>query len=81
VGWRQVIEEMRQVASTQEWFREKGRHRIYAGDRPVPMPEALKRRLPVTAVDAGNGNGHGNPRGPGDGTHAEPGCGTACGCH
>jgi uncharacterized radical SAM superfamily Fe-S cluster-containing enzyme len=79
VGWRQVIEEMRQVASTQEWFREKGRHRIYAGNRPIPLPDALKRRLPLAAVDEGNGNGHGRARGASD--QAESGCGTACGCH
>jgi uncharacterized radical SAM superfamily Fe-S cluster-containing enzyme len=78
VGWRQVIEEMRQVASTQEWFREKGRHRIYAGDRPIPLPDALKRRLPLVAVDEGGGNGHGRARGAGD--QAEAGCGAACGC-
>jgi uncharacterized radical SAM superfamily Fe-S cluster-containing enzyme len=80
VGWRQVIEEMRQVASTQEWFREKGRHQIYAGNRPVPLLDALKRRLPVVAVDAGNGNGSGRARGAEAGP-AESGCGAACGCH
>jgi uncharacterized radical SAM superfamily Fe-S cluster-containing enzyme len=79
VGWRQVIEEMRQVASTQEWFREKGRHRIYAGDRPLPLPDVLKRRLPLVAVDEGGGNGHGRARGAGD--EAEAGGGAACGCH
>jgi uncharacterized radical SAM superfamily Fe-S cluster-containing enzyme len=82
VGWRQVIEEMRQVASTQEWFREKGRHRIYAGNRPIPMPDALKRRLPVVAVEAGDANGRGDARVHGDGKHVEAGCGgAACGCH
>ena len=33
VGWRNIIEEMRQVATTKDWFAEKGRHQIYAGDR------------------------------------------------
>jgi tetraether lipid synthase len=78
VGWRQIIEEMRQVASTQEWFREKGRHRIYAGDRPIPLPSALKRRLPVVAAEGGNGNGHGRAARTGP---TEAGCGAACGCH
>jgi hypothetical protein len=79
VGWRQIIEEMRQVASTQDWFREKGRHRIYAGDRPIPLPNALKRRLPVVAAEGGNGNGNGHAHaGKGQG---ETGCGAACGGH
>ena len=51
VGWRNIIEEMRQVASTQDWFAQKGRHQIYAGNRPVPLPKALKRQLPVVAVE------------------------------
>jgi hypothetical protein len=40
---------MRMVATTKDWFQERGRHQIYAGNRPVPLPDALKRRLPVTA--------------------------------
>ena len=91
VGWRNIIEEMRQVASTQDWFREKGRHQIYAGNRPVPLPNALKRKLPVVAVEGGNGHAHGNGHGHGNGDGkgqadapaAAPegaGCGTGCGC-
>jgi 7,8-dihydro-6-hydroxymethylpterin dimethyltransferase len=84
VGWRNIIEEMRQVASTQDWFREKGRHQIYAGNRPVPLPNALKRKLPVVAVEGGNGNGdghgHGHSHGPGAQQHEEAGCGKGCGC-
>jgi uncharacterized radical SAM superfamily Fe-S cluster-containing enzyme len=37
VGWRQIVEGKHKVASTREWFRSKSRHRIYAGNRPVPM--------------------------------------------
>jgi uncharacterized radical SAM superfamily Fe-S cluster-containing enzyme len=82
VGWRNIIEEMRQVASTKDWYQQKGRHQIYAGNRPVPLPNALKRKLPVVAVEGGNGNGNGHGH-----THVqsvrEPeaaGCGTGCGC-
>jgi uncharacterized radical SAM superfamily Fe-S cluster-containing enzyme len=77
VGWRNIIEEMRQVATTKDWFAEKGRHQIYAGDRPVEMPNALKRKLPVVSVEGGNGNGNGREHGrPGGGNgngeaHAE----------
>ena len=77
VGWRQIIEEMRQVASTQDWFREKGRHQIYAGNRPVPLPAALKRKLPVVAVEGGHGQT------PPEAGEAQPraGCGAGCACH
>jgi uncharacterized radical SAM superfamily Fe-S cluster-containing enzyme len=69
VGWRQIVENMHMVASTSEWFKQKGRHQIYAGDRPIPLPAALKRRLPVISVEDG------------DGKPAAPGCGSGCGCH
>jgi tetraether lipid synthase len=78
VGWRQIVENMHMVATTGEWFKQKGRHKIYAGDRPIPLPDSLKRRLPVVSVEHGNGNGTGNG-------HAQPaaqaGCGSGCGCH
>jgi uncharacterized radical SAM superfamily Fe-S cluster-containing enzyme len=64
VGWRNIIEQMRMVATTKDWYAERGRHQIYAGNRPVALPDALKRRLPVVAETAG--------------AHAG-GCGTGCG--
>jgi uncharacterized radical SAM superfamily Fe-S cluster-containing enzyme len=73
IGWRNIIEEMRQVATTKDWFAEKGRHQIYAGDRPVELPNALKRKLPVVSVEAGSGNGNGRANGNGNGhEHAAP---------
>ncbi|MGD0677730.1 MAG: radical SAM protein [Polyangiaceae bacterium] len=45
VGWRQIVENMHAVAKTKEWFDRRGRHSIYAGDRPVALEG--KRRLPV----------------------------------
>jgi hypothetical protein len=80
VGWRNIIEEMRQVASTKDWYQAKGRHQIYAGDRPVPLPNALKRKLPVVAVDAGNGNGNGTGHSHSHPENAAQGCGSGCGC-
>ncbi len=47
VGWRQIVENMHMVATTKDWFAQKGRHQIYAGDRPMPLPKSLKRQLPV----------------------------------
>jgi hypothetical protein len=67
VGWRNIIEQMRMVATTKDWFEERGRHQIYAGNRPVALPDTLKRRLPVVAVRA-------------DG-HPATGCGSGCGGH
>jgi hypothetical protein len=83
VGWRNVIEEMRQVASTKDWYAQKGRHQIYAGNRPVPLPKSLRRELPVVAVEGGNGNGNGQgeSHGHAHGPEAQAqGCGTGCGC-
>jgi hypothetical protein len=71
VGWRQIVEKMHMVATTGEWFKEKGRHPIYAGNRPIPLPDALKRRLPVIAVEDANGQ-------PAAGS---AGCASGCGGH
>jgi uncharacterized radical SAM superfamily Fe-S cluster-containing enzyme len=65
VGWRNIIEQMRMVATTKDWYAQRGRHQIYAGNRPVPLPDALKRRLPLAAEPAAK---------------AHAGCGTGCGC-
>jgi len=54
------------VATTKDWYAQRGRHQIYAGNRPVALPDALKRRLPVVA-QAGPDDGH------------TGGCGTGCG--
>ena len=80
VGWRNIIEEMRQVASTQDWFAQKGRHQIYAGNRPVAAaegPEAHSCRWwPSRAATTGTATAT-----PTTGEAAQPqGCGTGCGC-
>jgi uncharacterized radical SAM superfamily Fe-S cluster-containing enzyme len=56
IGWRQIVESMHMVATSRDWFAERGRHQIYAGDRPMPLrlPHSLKRRLPVVAVEGGD---------------------------
>ena len=45
VGWRQIVENMHTVAKTKDWFETRGRHQIYAGDRPVQIDG--RRKLPV----------------------------------
>ena len=37
VGWRQVVEKLFQTATTAEWYRDQGRHPIYAKGRDVPL--------------------------------------------
>jgi len=67
VGWRQIVEKMFSSHSTSQWFKEKGRHPIYAAGKHVPLgpeQEAAEVMPPLHAAAA------------------EPaGCGTGCGCH
>jgi len=37
VGWRHVVEKLFRTASTAQWYREQGRHPIYAKGRDVPL--------------------------------------------
>ena len=59
VGWRQVIEQMKASASVADWYRDKGRHPIYAKGQDLPLdaplgtvtlPPAKRVRLPVVAT-------------------------------
>jgi hypothetical protein len=46
VGWRQIVENMYQNATVAEWYREQGRHAVYANPRKaVPLPADVQ---PVT---------------------------------
>lgn len=36
VGWRQIIENMHKTANLSEWYREHGRHAVYAKGKQVP---------------------------------------------
>jgi len=76
VGWRQVVEKMHMVATTKDWFATRGRHEIYAGDRPIKLPETLKRHLPIVSVEQGDGK---TPVAAGGGCGS--GGGGGCGCH
>lgn len=38
VGWRQLIENMRMTATTAEWYRNHGRHMVYAAGKKVELP-------------------------------------------
>ncbi|HEX5473785.1 MAG TPA: radical SAM protein [Vicinamibacterales bacterium] len=39
VGWRQIVENMHKSATVAEWYKEHGKHAVYANPRkPVPLP-------------------------------------------
>jgi 7,8-dihydro-6-hydroxymethylpterin dimethyltransferase len=48
VGWRQVVEKMYQNATVAEWYRQNGKHDVYANPRKsVPLPNGLPITLHV----------------------------------
>ncbi len=50
VGWRQIIEEMHKTASLSEWYKEHGRHAVYAKGHDVPnIGKTRSLSLPVIA--------------------------------
>ena len=50
VGWRQIIEEMHKTASLSEWYKENGRHAVYASGKAVPgIDKTRSLSLPVIA--------------------------------
>jgi hypothetical protein len=56
---------MHMVASTKDWFQERGRHKIYAGNRPMELPSRPSRSLPVMSHAGAEGEARG----------------AGCGCH
>ncbi len=72
VGWRQIIENMFQNASVGEWYKKYGRHGVYAGDRPMPVPESSHSvKLPAYLSGAPSGLP----------AYQEEKSGEGCGCH
>ena len=50
VGWRQIIEEMHKTASLSDWYKENGRHSVYAKGKEVPgIAKTRSLSLPVIA--------------------------------
>jgi uncharacterized radical SAM superfamily Fe-S cluster-containing enzyme len=45
VGWRQIVEKMHRTASVADWFKEHGRHPVYAKNQELALPEG-----PLTVV-------------------------------
>jgi tetraether lipid synthase len=91
VGWRQIVEKMFSTHSTAQWFKEKGRHPIYAAGKQVPLGPSPVEAEPGRAVPVGV-DALGTPAfvGPAGGEEpamaagarsAAASCGTECGCH
>ena len=46
-GWRKIVEEMHQSATLAQWYKEKGRHPVYAGGARIPLPAYSPAAPPV----------------------------------
>jgi len=67
-GWRKIVENMHMVAKTRDWFADKGRHQIYAGNREMDLKPG-SRVLPIVTREVA----------PAHAGTAQLGSG--CGCH
>jgi uncharacterized radical SAM superfamily Fe-S cluster-containing enzyme len=47
-GWRKIVEEMHQSATLSEWYKDKGRHPVYAHGKRVPLPAFNPAARPST---------------------------------
>jgi hypothetical protein len=51
VGWRNIVEKMRATATVADWYREHGRHPVYAKNQTLPLPAPRGTvRLPESAA-------------------------------
>ena len=49
VGWRQIVEKMYQNATVADWYREHGKHAVYANARktvPLPVGQPVALHIP-----------------------------------
>jgi uncharacterized radical SAM superfamily Fe-S cluster-containing enzyme len=51
IGWRNILEHMYKNATVAEWFREHGKHKVYAGNKEVDLPDTF-HELTVNQEDA-----------------------------
>ena len=49
VGWRQIIENMHKTAGLADWYKEHGRHMVYAAGKRVPL-QSTKHTLSLPIV-------------------------------
>ena len=86
VGWRQIVEKMFSTHSTAEWFKEKGRHPIFAAGKEVPLeaaavPAAAPAAAPMPAAAIAGPFTPEVPAMAAMGTAPAGNCGTSCGCN
>jgi hypothetical protein len=51
VGWRNIIEKMHMTATLTKWYKEKGRHEIFAGGKAVPLGQDETNRTLIIRED------------------------------
>jgi len=82
VGWRQIVEKMFSTHSTAEWFKEKGRHPIFAAGKEVPLESAVvPAAAPIPAAAIGRPSSQEVPAMAAMSTASAGSCGTSCGCN
>jgi len=61
IGWRNIIERMYMVATVADWYKQHGRHKVYAGGKPLDL-DSYAHDLwvdPTVAARVRGGNGEG----------------------
>ncbi len=59
IGWRNIIEKMHMTATLTKWYDEKGRHKIYAGNKNVDLESTFDDQyLILRAEDVAKGKQH-----------------------
>jgi uncharacterized radical SAM superfamily Fe-S cluster-containing enzyme len=59
IGWRNIIEKMHMTATLTKWYDEKGRHKIYAGNKNVDLESTFDNQyLILRAEDVAKGKQH-----------------------
>ena len=92
VGWRQIVEHMHMNATTAEWYKTHGKHKVYANGKDLRLPmydDPITSTIPVRrkngrlSLPVGSGNGgeldHGHAAAPVP-QAAGASCGSGCGC-
>ena len=54
INWRNIVEQKHQSASVTEWYKERGRHTIYAGGKNVELP-IVQHSLSLNQDDLAHG--------------------------
>jgi hypothetical protein len=81
VGWRQIVEKMFSTHSTADWFKEKGRHPIFAAGKEVPLESAgVPTPAPIPVAAIVRPSSVEVPAMAAMSTTSAGSCGTSCGC-